>query len=72
MTSWIPHGWHSVTPRLVVHDASKQVEFLRQAFAATGAVRDDAPAVMKIGDSLDGDFAMLEPELQPVASSSAR
>jgi PhnB protein len=52
MTKPIPEGWHSVTPRLVVHDAAMMVEFLRQAFGATGDFRTDSPSVIKIGDSL--------------------
>ena len=52
MTKPIPEGWHSVTPRLVVHDAAMLVEFLKQAFGATGDFRNDMPSVMRIGDSL--------------------
>ncbi|HYR77461.1 MAG TPA: VOC family protein [Pyrinomonadaceae bacterium] len=52
MTKAIPQGWHSVTPRLVVHDTAMLVEFLRQAFSATGDFHTDRPSVIKIGDSL--------------------
>src|SRR5467141_245251 len=52
MPKWIPEGWHSVTPRLVVHDPPRLVQFLRQAFGATGDLRTEMPSVMKIGDSL--------------------
>ena len=52
MTKSIPDGWHSVTPRLVVHDALMLVAFLKQAFDATGDLRIDRPSVIKIGDSL--------------------
>jgi PhnB protein len=52
MTKSIPEGWHSVTPRLVVHDAARLVEFLKQAFGGTGDYRTDRPSVIKIGDSL--------------------
>jgi uncharacterized glyoxalase superfamily protein PhnB len=52
MTKSIPEGWHSVTPRLVVQDAAKLVEFLKQAFGAIGDFRTDMPSVIKIGDSL--------------------
>jgi uncharacterized glyoxalase superfamily protein PhnB len=52
MNKSIPEGWHSVTPRLVVHDAAKLVEFLKKAFDATGDFRTDMPSVIKIGDSL--------------------
>src|SRR3984893_1824784 len=52
MTKPIPEGWHSVTPRLVVHDAAMLVEFHKPAFDATGDFRTDIPSVMRIGDSL--------------------
>ena len=52
MTKSIPDGWHSITPRIVVHDPAKLVEFLNQAFGATGDFRTDSPSVIKIGDSL--------------------
>jgi PhnB protein len=52
MTKPIPEGWHSVTPRLVVPDAAMLVEFLKQAFGATGDFRADIPSVIRIGDSL--------------------
>jgi uncharacterized glyoxalase superfamily protein PhnB len=52
MTRAVPEGWHSVTPRLVVHDAARLVDFLRQAFGATGDFRTDIPSVIRIGDSL--------------------
>jgi PhnB protein len=52
MTKPTPEGWHSVTPRLVVHDAAMQVEFLKQAFGATGDFRTEISSVIKIGDSL--------------------
>lgn len=52
MTGPIPEGWHSVTPRLVVHDTARLVGFLKQAFAATGEFRTDRPSEMRIGDSM--------------------
>ena len=52
MTKTVPDGWHSVTPRLVVHDPAALFHFLKQAFGATGEFREDRPSVMKIGDSL--------------------
>jgi PhnB protein len=48
----LPDGWHSVTARIVVGDAVGLVEFLRRAFGATGDLRADRPAVMRIGDSV--------------------
>jgi PhnB protein len=52
MAKSIPEGWHSVTPRLVVHDPAKLVRFLREAFDATGDFTPDAPSVIRIGDSI--------------------
>ena len=51
MNKPIPEGWHSVTPRLVVHDTTRLVEFLKQAFGGTGDFRTDKPSVIRIGDS---------------------
>jgi PhnB protein len=51
-SNFAPEGWHTVTPRIVVDDASQLVEFLRQVFAATGDYRPDRPSVIKIGDSI--------------------
>jgi len=48
----IPEGWHSVTPRLVVHDVARLVEFLKEAFGAKGDFRTDVPSVIRIGDSV--------------------
>jgi len=52
MAKWIPKGWHSVTPRLVVDDPARLVNFFKQAFGATGDFAADGPAQIKIGDSL--------------------
>ena len=41
-----------MTSRLVVHDAAKLVEFLKEAFGATGDFHTDMPSVIRIGDSL--------------------
>ena len=52
MTKSIPEGWHSVTPRLVVDDPPRLVEFLKQAFDGSGDFRTDIPSIIRIGDSL--------------------
>ena len=52
MTKSIPAGWHSVTPRLFAHDVATLVDFLKQAFGATGDFRADRPCEIRIGDSL--------------------
>jgi PhnB protein len=49
---FIPDGWHSVTPRIIVPDAAGLVEFIRQVFHATGDYSPQAPAELKIGDSI--------------------
>lgn len=52
MVESVPEGWHTVTPRIVVHEAKQLVEFLRQVFGATGDYRPDQPSLIKIGDSV--------------------
>lgn len=52
VTKGIPEGWHTVTPRLVVHDPAAFVTFLKQAFGATGNLQPDGPAQVTIGDSI--------------------
>ena len=47
-----PEGWHTVTPRIVVHEAQQVVEFVKYVFGATGDYRPDMPAVLRIGDSI--------------------
>jgi PhnB protein len=47
-----PEGWHTVTPRIVVHDAKQLVEFLKQVFGATGEYQQDIPSVVRVGDSV--------------------
>src|SRR5262245_25594386 len=48
----IPEGWHTITPRIVVEDVPRLVEFLKQTFRASGELETDRPSIMKIGDSL--------------------
>jgi uncharacterized glyoxalase superfamily protein PhnB len=47
-----PEGWHSVTPRLVVHDPALLVRFLKSTFDAEGEYAEHAPSQIKIGDSI--------------------
>jgi len=49
---FIPEGWHTVTSRVVVHDAEKLVDFLKVVFGATGEYRHALPSVIEIGDSM--------------------
>ena len=51
MSKHLPDGWHSITPRLVAHDVLRLVEFLKNAFDATGDSNRE-PCQLKIGDSL--------------------
>jgi len=48
----IPDGWHSVTPRLVVHNPKQLVDFLKAAFGAIGEYEANRPSQIKIGDSM--------------------
>jgi PhnB protein len=43
--------WHTVTPRIVAHDAQRLVDFIKLVFDATGDYSADRPAVITIGDS---------------------
>jgi len=52
MKPWIPEGWHNITPRLVVGDPERLVEFLRRAFDARGEFKTEMPSRMQIGDSI--------------------
>jgi len=54
----VPEGFHTVTPYLVIPQAAKLIDFLKQAFDATEIVRMMRPdgtvhhAEVKIGDSM--------------------
>jgi PhnB protein len=52
MAKSIPDGWRSITPRLVVHDPTKLVDFLKNTFGASGDFTANSPSVMRIGDSI--------------------
>ena len=58
-----PHGWHSVTPRIVVHEAQQLVEFVKHVFGARGDYEPDRPAVLSLGDSriMISDAGMRQP-----------
>lgn len=55
--SYIPQGYNSVTPYLVVKGAARAIEYYKKVFGATETVRMDAPdgkvghAELKIGNS---------------------
>ena len=54
----IPHGYHTVTPYLVVNDAAKAIDFYKRAFDAVEKHRMEGPngkighAELQIGDSM--------------------
>jgi PhnB protein len=50
--SFAPVGWHTVTPRIVVHGAEQLIEFLKDVFNATGEYRRAIPSELRIGDSI--------------------
>ena len=56
-TKYIPDGYHTATPYLIVTGAARALEFYKQVFGATEVVRMDGPggkvihAEIKIGDS---------------------
>lgn len=55
--SYIPQGYNSVTPYLVIKGAAQAIEYYKKVFGATETVRMDGPdgkvghAELKIGDS---------------------
>jgi uncharacterized glyoxalase superfamily protein PhnB len=52
MAKFKPSGWPTVIPRIFTQDVGGVVGFLKTVFGADGRVRADAPAEMRIGDSL--------------------
>ena len=52
MSNFAPHGWHTVTPRIVTGDVAGLVGVLNAVFNATGEYRVGMPAEIKIGDSI--------------------
>jgi PhnB protein len=57
-TNYIPAGYHTATPYLIVNGAARAIDFYRQVFGATEEVRMDEPggkvghAEIRIGDSV--------------------
>ena len=50
-TDYIPKGWHTVTPRIVVDDSRQFVDFVKLVFGGEGDYLEDRPSVITIGDS---------------------
>ena len=57
MVRYIPDGYHTVTPYLIINDAARALDFYRQAFGAVEVMRFSDPsgkighAEIKIGNS---------------------
>jgi PhnB protein len=57
-TNYIPAGYHTATPYLIMSDAARAIDFYKRAFGATEMHRYDAPggkvghAEIKVGDSV--------------------
>ena len=52
MSNFTPHGWRTVTPRIVIGDVAGLVGFLKAEFNATGEYRVGMPAEIMLGDSI--------------------
>ena len=52
MSKFQPPGWHTVTPRIIVPDPERLVQFLREVFHAHGRSRPGAATEIRIGDSV--------------------
>jgi uncharacterized glyoxalase superfamily protein PhnB len=52
MPARAPEGYHTITPRIFANDAPGLVGFLRRVFGAEGEFQAQAPAEIRIGDSL--------------------
>jgi uncharacterized glyoxalase superfamily protein PhnB len=52
VATYRPAGWHTVTPRIIVHGAKDLVGFVKQVFGASGEYHPQAPAELRLGDSI--------------------
>lgn len=52
MTSFQPDGWHTVTPRIIVHNPEDLIAFIKHVFDGRGEFRRGRPAEIRIGDSV--------------------
>ncbi len=50
--SYVPEGWHTVTPRIVVDEPENLVRFIKHVFGATGDYQSGRPAELRIGESI--------------------
>src|SRR5919199_490653 len=56
-TIWKPEGYHTITPYIMVKEAERFIDFLKEAFGATETFRTTGSAgglhaELKIGDSM--------------------
>ena len=57
-TNWLPQGFRTITPHLVINGCAKAIEFYKKAFGAEEVMRMPMPdgrighAELKIGDSV--------------------
>ena len=49
---YVPDGWPTLVPRVVVDEPAKLVSFIKHVFGATGDYQPDRPAEIRIGDSI--------------------
>jgi len=49
---FVPDGWHTVTPRIVAHEAQELIAFVKYVFSASGDYQQDMPATLRVGDSI--------------------
>ena len=52
LPTYKPAGWPTVTPRIIVRGTKNLVEFVKQVFGATGEYHPQAPAELRLGDSI--------------------
>ena len=52
MARFQPDGWHTVTPRIIVHDPQDLIAFIKHVFGGRGEFRRGRPAEIRIGDSV--------------------
>ena len=52
LPTYKPAGWPTVTPRIIVRGAKNLVDFVKQVFGATGEYHPQAPAELRLGDSI--------------------
>jgi PhnB protein len=61
----IPEGFHSITPYLIIKNASQGIEFYKQAFGAQETFRMEDPSSKKVGHAelkIGDSFIMLADE----------